>query len=232
MKILFYLTCLFLTFTETVCASQSTVFCSQASQDVFVYTLLYCVEKKSDQGYYLEIGAADPIITSNTCFLEKKLNWEGASIEINPQYQKDWVQKRRNRLLVEDATQADYLLILKSFPKIIDYLSLDVDGQYDIVLNKIPFDKYIFKIITIEHDFYRFGNIYKEKERKILASLGYQLLCPDVSFPRVGSFEDWWIHPAGFTEERFKELLSLDLEKKYHDEIISILMNRFNCKTD
>ena len=198
MKILSYLTCLFLTSLAAVSALQSTTFCSQASQDAFVYTLLYCVEKKTDKGCYLEIGAADPINTSNTYFLEKKLNWEGSSIEINSQYQKAWAQERRNQLLVADATQTDYFLILKSFPKVIDYLSLDVDEHYDTVLNKIPFDQYTFKVITIEHDFYRFGNKYKQKEREILTALGYRLLCPDVSYLGVGSFEDWWIHPVGF----------------------------------
>lgn len=225
MKTFSYLMFLFLIFSKVE------AFYSQASQDAFVYILLYNLEKKTDKGYYLEIGAADPIITSNTYFLEKNLSWEGVSIELDSKYQDSWDQQRRNTLLIEDATSADYSLILQSFPKIIDYLSLDVDGQYDVVLNQIPFDQYTFKVITIEHDFYHFGEIYREKEREILTSFGYQLLCPDVSYPNVGSFEDWWIHPTGFSEERFAELVSLDLKEKYHNEIIaSILHSQLNSK--
>ncbi len=227
-----YLNRLFLILLKANSTFKSKIFYSQACQDAFVYTLLYDIEKKSDKGYYLEIGAAHPIRISNTYFLEKNLDWKGVSIEISPHYQKLWARKRRNQLLLVDATQTDYSIILKPFPKIIDYLSVDVDGQYDVVLNKIPFDKYIFKIITIEHDFYRFGAIYKDKERQILTSLGYQLLCSDVLAMGQGSFEDWWVHPSGFAKEKLQELLSLDLKEKDPNEIISILIHRFNSETD
>ncbi len=224
MKILYYLTCMFLVFREAV-AAQPSAFYSQASQDAFVYTLLYCMENEDDDRYYLEIGAADPIITSNTYFFEKKLDWKGVSIEIDSRYQKAWTKERSNSLIVNDATKINYSLLLQSFPRVIDYLSLDVDECYDVVLNQIPFDQHIFKIITIEHDFYRFGSKYRDAEREILTSLGYYLLCPDVSYPHVGSFEDWWIHPIGFSEETFKKLMALDLKEKYHDEIILILLS-------
>ncbi len=41
---------------------------------------------------------------------------------------------RQNPLLIEDAMRSDYRQILKSFPKVIDYLSLDIDDSYDVVL--------------------------------------------------------------------------------------------------
>lgn len=221
-QLLPYLTGLFLIFNMSSYAS-ALQFYSQASQDAFVYTLLNEIEKKTDTGYYLEIGSADPLINSNTYFLEKTLGWKGISLEIIPSYQTSWVSIRKNPLLIEDATKTDYISLLSSFPKLIDYLSLDVDGEYDTILKKIPFDQYRFKVITIEHDFYRFGDIYREKERAILASFGYLLLCPDVSHPAVGSFEDWWIHPKEFSKDGLAQLLSVDLKEKYHDEIISIL---------
>ncbi len=200
-------------------------FHSQASQDAFVYTLLYDIEKKKDQGYYLDIGAAHPIIISNTYFFEKYFHWKGISIDVSPDYTNAWAATRNNPLLNEDATKINYRSILESFPFIIDYLSLDVDGQYDTVLQQIPFDQYLFKIITIEHDYYRFGDFYRKNERDILQAKGYYLLCPDVSHPDVGSFEDWWIHPSGFSEKTLLQLIFLDLKEKNHDEIVSLLKN-------
>ena len=41
-------------------------FHGQASQDEFVYTLLYALLGKEDKGYYLEIGAGHPTIINNS----------------------------------------------------------------------------------------------------------------------------------------------------------------------
>ncbi len=68
--------------------------------------------------------------------------------------------------------------------------ALDIDERYVDVLNRIPFDKYGFRVITIEHDAYKYGNVYRDGEREFLARRGYQLLCGDVR-----NFEDWWVHP-------------------------------------
>lgn len=208
--------------------SKKVQFCSQASQDQFVYLLLYELLKKSDCGYYLEIGAGHPINMSNSYFFEKKFRWKGISIDISNDYNEIWHSIRKNPFLVEDAMQSDYKTLLKKFPQVIDYLSLDVDTCYDLVLKRIPFDEYVFKIITIEHDFYRYGDLYRTEERRILTSLGYHLLCPDVTIFYNGMdsiFEDWWIHPSGFPSSVFSRLSALDLNGKNHDQIISIIRN-------
>jgi hypothetical protein len=41
-------------------------FYSQAAQDKFVYALLYGLLGKKDKGYYLEIGASDPVRINNS----------------------------------------------------------------------------------------------------------------------------------------------------------------------
>lgn len=202
---------------------------AQASQDSFVYVLLYELQKKQDDGYYLEIGAGHPSEGNNTYLLEKTFGWKGVSLDI-ADTRNTWFTARKNPLHIEDATKADYRDLLKTFPRVIDYLSLDIDDSYDTVLRRIPFDSYVFKVLTIEHDAYRFGNELKEKERSILTSFGYHLLCPDVSLYYHDMdcvFEDWWIHPSAFSPEVFSMLLSLDLKAKSHDQIIKILQN---CK--
>lgn len=97
---------------------------SQAAQDKFVYMILYGLLGKQDQGYYLEIGAGDPINTNNSYFFEKELKWDGVSIDISQGYTEQWHAVRNNLLLHEDAKKSDYNTILQSFPKVIDYLSL------------------------------------------------------------------------------------------------------------
>jgi hypothetical protein len=77
----------------------------------------------------------------------------------------------------------------------------------------------LFKVITIEHDAYRYGNIYRDKEREILTALGYYLLCADVS-DHGFEFEDWWIHPDFFPPLFFQQLASLDLQGKDYMEVM------------
>jgi hypothetical protein len=197
---------------------------SQALQDKMVSILLYGFLEKQDPGYYLEIGAGEPIYINNSYFFEKHLNWKGVSLDISQGLVEKWRAARKNPLRIEDALTADYTEILQPFPKTLDYLSLDVDGQYVDVLKRVPFEAYIFKVITIEHDFYRFGELYREEERRILQSLGYHLLCPDVSHSGF-SFEDWWIHPSFFSSSQLAALSSLDLQAKDCEELIDTLQN-------
>ncbi|HEY5236714.1 MAG TPA: hypothetical protein VIJ14_11090 [Rhabdochlamydiaceae bacterium] len=207
--------------------SEQAQFYSQAAQDKFVWLLLYGFLNKQDKGHYLEIGAHHPIEINNTYFFEKNLGWEGVSIDISDDHKNLWQMTRRNTLLIEDATKSDYRTMLKSFPKEIDYLSIDIDRHYDLVLQRIPFDEHIFKVITIEHDFYGFGDEFRQKERSILAPLGYYLLCPDVS-NQGNIYEDWWIHPSAFPEDVLAKLLSLDLKTKEHGPLIKIIQEHMH----
>jgi hypothetical protein len=197
-------------------------FYAQASQDAFVYTLLYEILDKKDQGYYLEIGAGLPIDDNNSYFFEKNLAWYGVSIDILEGFKKQWHSMRKNPLLIEDALRLDYTALLQSFPPIIDYLSIDVDDHYDLVLEQIPFKDHIFKVITIEHDFYKYGDLYRNKERQILRSWGYHLLCSDISCVGL-TFEDWWIHPRAFPPALFSALTALDLNAKDEKETMEII---------
>jgi hypothetical protein len=205
---------------------------SQASQDQFVYSILYKLLGKEDKGYYLEIGAWHPSIGNNTFSFERDFGWNGVSIDISNTYQSAWSLTRHNPLLIEDATESDYASILSTFPPLIDYLSLDIDSGYDKVLERMPLDKYTFKVITIEHDFYRFGDEFRAAERRILESFGYRLLCPNVSILQSGiecTFEDWWIHPNAFPPEAIAMLSGLDLNGKNHENIMHILSMKLDC---
>lgn len=200
---------------------ESTQFYSQASQDRFVYELLYHISGKQGFGYYLEIGAGHPQRINNTYYLEKNCGWRGVSLDISKGLIPLWAAQRKNTFLCGDATEVDYSAILEPFPHEIDYLSLDIDGEYDHVLSKIPLDRYIFKVITIEHDAYRYGDQYRTRERELLTSHGYYLLCPDVSY-NENAFEDWWIYPDAFPARIVNRLKSMDLEGQDHKKIIEL----------
>lgn len=214
---------IFLCLSSLIQASQ---FHSQASQDKFVKTLLYDLGGKTDQGFYLEIGAADPLFFNNTAYFEKYKDWMGVSIDISPHFENLWKAERTNPLLIQDALDTDYEVLLKPFPQVIDYLTLDVDGYYDIALQKLPHDQHIFKVITIEHDAYRFGDTFRDKERAILNALGYHLLCANVSNDGC-PFEDWWVHPSQFSPSILAELDALDLNGKDNRTIIQTIRSHF-----
>jgi FkbM family methyltransferase len=45
-------------------------------------------------GFFLDVGAADPIEYSTTYFLEKHLGWSGIAVDALPQYAAPWAEKR------------------------------------------------------------------------------------------------------------------------------------------
>lgn len=197
-------------------------FHGQASQDQFVYSVLCGLLGKEEAGHYLEIGGGDPIVINNTHFFDRELGWHGVSIDIQPHLVASWAAARRNKILIEDATRCDYREILNGFPQVVDYLSLDIDNFYHLVLQVIPFDEHVFKVITIEHDAYRLGTFYQDQERAFLSAQGYYLLCPNVHFKGL-NFEDWWIYPDEFPIDVLTDLISLDLQGKDHKQIIDAI---------
>jgi hypothetical protein len=74
----------------------------------------------------------------------------------------------------------------------IDYLSMDVDGGLPTTMRNLPFDKLRFRVLTIEHNRYLWGDDPRNEYREIVGKQGYELLCADV---RHGDcpFEDWWV---------------------------------------
>lgn len=178
------------------------MFYSLSHQDRFVYNLLY----KNNNGYFIDIGSNDPIIGNNTYFLES-VGWNGICIES----QKFNYTSRKCSYINFNAKELSYkhLFLEYKVPKIIDYLSLDIDENTTECLEKLPLNKYEFKIITIEHDSYRFTDVPRNVQRKILKNAGYHLLCGDLTCPPLYEgqyFEDWWINPKYIEINHIKHL--------------------------
>jgi hypothetical protein len=73
-----------------------------------------------------------------------------------------------------------------SFPKFIEYLSLDTEGSEYKIINSFNFKKYSFGCITVEHNF---ENEKREQVIKKLADNGYEL------YKQV-RFDDWYINTS------------------------------------
>lgn len=168
----------------------------QVMQDIFILAAL----NGKRNGTYLEIGSCFAYRGNNTVLLEQQFGWTGVGIEYDEKYVHDYRAHRKNPVLHQDALETDYDDILSSLAVdgTIDYLQLDCDPPnitYSI-MEKIPFDKYKFAVITYEHDHYLdMTKSYREKSRKFLTDRGYVLVVPNVSPDDMTPFEDWWVHP-------------------------------------
>jgi len=193
---------------------------SQAGQDLFIMNVLGYLSN----GYFIDIGCNDPQIYSNTRLLED-YNWNGIAFD---QYEiNNFSKHRKCNFILGDATQHDYNYIFKSYnvPSLIDYLSIDIDIMSLDVLEKLPLSEYECKTITIEHDWYQYGDTLRANQRQKLSNLGYLLLCSDVGGEKPdGSlvyFEDWWINPKYINPDKLKHIqldktLFLDILQKLY----------------
>ena len=164
-------------------------------QDIFVAEIL----NRKENGYYVEIGSNEPTLGNNTYLLEKNYNWQGLSLDNEPSVTNRFNNLRKNKAILADATTFNYLKYFEenNFPKQIDYLSIDVDGNYRfdgtretnnslLSLITLPLTTYRFSIIHYEHDVCgNYKNIEtRDAQREILTSLGYSLLISNIEEDR------------------------------------------------
>jgi hypothetical protein len=158
---------------------------SQAGQDRFVWELL-----GPGPGTFLDIGANHPVEISNTYELERH-GWTGALVENDARCVELLKAQRKARLLACDATQVHWESFIS---KGADYLSLDVDEPTLEVTRRFPWDKIRFKVLTVEHDEYRFNEFRTIEMLGILHRAGYDVLCTAVCDQGL-PFEIWAVDP-------------------------------------
>jgi hypothetical protein len=179
--------------------------------DQFVLDML----KNKRDGYYVELGSADPIQGSNTYQLEHDFGWKGVSFDMNEQHAANFNSVRTNPTICEDAIKFNYTKYFEenNFPKRIDYLQVDIDTGYSAGaralgnpasslhgLIALPLNTYRFSVISFEHDAllnYRYNSI-RDAQREILDSLGYALV-------QRHAHEDWWVDPEVVHYLEFRE---------------------------
>lgn len=99
-------------------------------------------------------------------------------------------------------------------PKVIDYLSLDVEGAEEFIMQTFPFSQYRFNILTVERP--------SDTLKSLLATNGYVFL----KLLKLNSGETLWAHKLHL-ESLDMRALELDTENyKYRDSHTSVYMNR------
>lgn len=178
---------------------------SQANQD----TLVVLLSDGKTGGWYVEIGANDPILSNNTYLLESKYQWRGLMVEWDANFLPAYKTHRPlANYWMGDASKTPYDQVLRDlqFPPQVDYLQIDLDVDNRSTLttlelfDKTVFDNHTFGVVTFEHDIYR-GNFFDTQQvsRNIFVRRGYILLFRNVSVYFEGqwcAFEDWYAHPA------------------------------------
>jgi hypothetical protein len=170
---------------------------SEAFQDLFALTI-----NRGKRGmHYLEVGGSEPIYCNNTYLLESKFGWTGISIDWDADKVKQWEGVRSEEIICANALDVDYTKILKNFSDDREYGYLQIDCEPSEtsfkILISIPFEEFKFATITFEHDYCEDRkDTYRTLSRRYLKSLGYVLVCANVSM--IGTFtpfEDWYVHP-------------------------------------
>jgi len=167
------------------------VFYSQLGQDKFVVEHL---NGKRD-GVWVDIGCNQSISLSNTYFLERNLGWRGISIDMLDWIPRDWQGVRNKDMLYApcDALELNYEeeFNKQGFPEVIDYLTIDIEEATTPAMKLIPWDKYKFRVITIEHNAYTDNGEQMNIQREFLSDKGYTL---EIAGNLAGcAQDDFWV---------------------------------------
>lgn len=182
---------------------------SQVGQDRWVLSQI-------PKGFFVDIAAGDGIDLSNTYLLEQN-GWEGLCVEPGDNFNK--LTKNRKCTCVKTAVwkseglikfkergyasyvgEGEYIsaitirTLFKEFnvPKVIDYVSLDIEGsEYEALLG-FPWE-YRVKLWTIEHNHAKDGGRLKEQIKGIMTAHGYRIAVENV-YCGDDPFEDWWVN--------------------------------------
>jgi hypothetical protein len=175
---------------------------SQVFQDEVAHKIL-------NGGFYVDIGAGDGFFDpngGNSLFLEEN-GWNGILIEGDIKRHEYSKQHRKGisiHAMIPDKTIKS-ILIENQCPKVIDYISIDIEPSSLIALYNFPFEDFSFKFLTFEHDLYTSPDNEEQKREshRILKSMGYVCMADNVSVPHsyFEYFEDWWINPSFFSKE-------------------------------
>ena len=200
---------------------------AQICQDVFVDKVL-----NKTNGFFVDIGAgtgglpADtPGFYSNTYYFETFKDWKGIAIDHDINWWSRVSPLRSADCICVDLLEVNINEVLdkSNCPTEIDYLSIDVDDAQMKVFNDFDFDKYKFKVLTLEHNLFqseadcgqnitvkRKEQIVKEHGhyREVLFKHGYRLLWDNVHLDDYGPVEDWFVDEETFEKNKHLQKIS------------------------
>lgn len=160
---------------------------SQASQDLLVKLLLIDTGI-APIGRFLDVGCSEPIIRNNTYMLEQ-LGWTGFLFDNDDTVERLCREQRRSPFIRGDVTTLDFGKVLGG-NRHFDYISLDVDENTPKALENLLKHGVTFKVATIEHDAYRFGD---GPRREIRSMIGFYYPMALNVHSEGCCFEDWFL---------------------------------------
>tara|TARA_R110002049_G_scaffold7179_4_gene42628 strand:+ start:2310 stop:2945 length:636 start_codon:yes stop_codon:yes gene_type:complete len=166
---------------------------SLQGQDAFVSLLLPC-------RHFIDVGAGHGIFKNNTWNLERA-GWRGLLFDRNPRAIENCRLHRQSQALCIDARTFDFAACFEEhkLPKILDYVSFDVDAATIEAVANFPFEEYEFLVMTIEHDLWSRGPEARDAVRARMSKFPhYQLAAPDVCWAKDKPVEDWFINTRYF----------------------------------
>jgi hypothetical protein len=146
-------------------------------------------------GFFLDIGMGDPLDGNNSLLLEQR-GWKGFMFDAQGHQVEAANRCRGNRAIQCDVTTFDFAAFLNEVraPKVIDYISMDVDDANTALVKRFPFDIYSFKVMTFETDRYNGGDTRKRACEEALSPYPqYVRICENVMVQGL-EFEDFWIN--------------------------------------
>ena len=162
-------------------------------QDEFAARLL------GNSGRFLDVGCGNGGVMGNNTLMLERLGWSGVMVDIDAEAHRWNVGNRKARAVCADVTTCDWLSLLnmKVGEKVVfDYISFDVDEATVAAVKHFPWSSIRFRLITIEHDAYRFGDGARALIRETMSQNGYLLLAGDVCADFLYQpYEDWFIDP-------------------------------------
>lgn len=110
------------------------------------------------------------------------------------------IAREKNMILTLKTKTLEQILIENNAPKVIDYLSLDVEGAETRVLRHFPFDRYTFLAMTIERP--------SAELNAILFANGYV-------FVKNDHYDSFYVHESLDSIDQIKKEPFVQVSKKY-----------------
>jgi hypothetical protein len=193
---------------------------SQAFQDEFVNIVL----DSQKHGFYVDVGGAcDDHKTGSNSLLFEERGWDGIIVDGEP---KNRMNGRKCKFVEAFIGEGDgmqplgKILMQNGVPQLVDYLSIDIEGQDYYALKSFLNEGFEFKVATIEHNLYSrnpWVDAMKSNIFNILHSRGYVRVVENAGhsacledFHRGWAFEDWFVNPKYVTSEQ----VALRIKKK------------------
>ena len=93
------------------------------------------------------------------------------------------LRKNGESYLVETLSLNDFLIKYNA-PNVVDYLSIDTEGSEYAILENFNFNKYKFRVITVEHNYTK----NRQKIFDLLTNNGYLR-----KYEELSMFDDWYV---------------------------------------